>query len=336
MNIVDPTKLIVVDLNSGSYAETNIGHELFNLEKNPIDNYYYGYTPPRDVIAIEKLGAKKNDEYTDGVLVVYVSKRKHSSNREIIAFCLNARVYRTGQPGKELNRIFIDNDGQHQVASFTIRSNNLFDLRDLYNKFEININAYNKMMFRKQRFYAGKYPNLEKNIIEYVESIVENSQMLDDDGDFEQEHIHRAEPADSKTIKESVNKPPSIINTNRGKIIAKDSRVSKAALKEADYKCIIDSSHKTFNTRHKIPYMEGHHLIPCTVGNSEFYYQKFNKNIDCLENIVSICPNCHRAIHYGDWDSKSEKLRVLYQKQHKKLEAAGIYITEEELFDLYR
>ena len=123
----------------------------------------------------------------------------------------------TSDDGSKLlidNKTVIDNDGQHQVASYTIRSNNLFDLRYLYNKFEININAYNKMMFRKQRFYAGKYPNLEKNIIEYVESIVENSHLLDDDGDFEQEHIHRAEPADSKMIKESVNKPPSIINTN--------------------------------------------------------------------------------------------------------------------------
>jgi len=46
--------------------------------------------------------------------------------------------------------------------------------------------------------------------------------------------------------------------------------------------------------------MEGHHLIPLTVKNSLFFKQKYNINLDCTQNLVSLCPNCHQSIHYGN------------------------------------
>lgn len=336
MSIIDQNKFIVIDLYAGSYNIDNIGHELFNLERNPIDGNYYGYCPPRDGIVIEKLGGGKNDKYSDNVLVVYVSKKENSSNREIIAFCLNARVYKTGQSGEKLNRYFTDKDGQKKVATYSIKSDNLFNLKDRYNKFEIKIYDYSKMMFRKQRFYVGKYPDLEKNIIEYIENYLENKDLLDNDDSLEQEEIQNSEAASSKEIQDAINKSPSIINSSQGKSIAKNSRISKAALKEANYTCIIDIAHKTFKTKRQIPYMEGHHLIPCTVDNSEFFCNKFGKNIDCMENIVCICPNCHREVHYGEWESKSRKIKMLYKKQKDKLEKVGILLTENELLNLYK
>ena len=55
-----------------------------------------------------------------------------------------------------------------------------------------------------------------------------------------------------------------------------------------------------------------------------------------IENIVSICPNCHREIHYGEWKSKSEKIKLLFRKQQDKLKQIGILITEDELLKLYK
>lgn len=336
MNNLNTNKIIVIDLYAGSYNQENIGHELFNLDKNPVDDNFYGYCPPRDGIVIEKLGAKKSDIYVDNVLVIYVSKKGKSNNREIIAFCLNARVFKTGQPGEELNRYFTDKDGQKKVATYSIKSDNIFNLKNRYNKFEIKINDYNNKMFRKQRFYVGKYPDLDKKIIEYIEDIIEYKELLDNDDSVEQEEIQNVEAASSEDIQNSVNKSLSIVNGNQGKSIAKDSRISKAALVEANYTCIIDLIHKTFITKRQIPYMEGHHLIPCTVANSEYFYQKYKKNIDCLENIVCICPNCHREVHYGEWNSKSKKIKIMFEKQQEKLKKVGILITEEELLDLYK
>lgn len=36
------------------------------------------------------------------------------------------------------------------------------------------------------------------------------------------------------------------------------------------------------------PYLEVHHIIPLSQGG-----------LDSLENVVSLCPNCHREIHFG-------------------------------------
>ena len=333
---LDSKRMIVVDLNSGSYNETNIGHEIFNLEKNPIDGNFYGYCPPYDGVAITKFGASIKDEYIEDVLVVYVSKKVKSNNREIIAFCLNTKLFKIGQSGEGLSRQFIDKNKKNVVSTYSVRSDNLYNLKNRFNRFEIKISEYSNQMFRKQRFYGGTYPALDKKIIEYIESVLEDKAILDNDDNDVQEDIQISQPASSEEIQNSSVKPLNIENGNHGKIIAKDSRISKSALIDAKYTCAIEVSHKTFITKHKIPYMEGHHLIPCTVMNSEYFMKRFNKNIDCFENIASVCPNCHREIHYGEWSSKSEKIRILFRKQQVKFKRVGILITEDELLNLYR
>jgi len=336
MNKLNAIKMVIVDLYAGSYNQNNIGHELFNLNKNPVDDNFYGYCPPGDGIAINKLGAKNKDEFTDGILIVYVAKKKKSSDREIISFCLNARAFRVGQNGKDLNRNFIDKNGNENISTYSIKSDNLSDLKSRLNKFEIKINDYNNKMFRMQRIYGGTYPMLDEKIIAYIEEILENKVLLDNDNNEEQEEIQISEPASFDEILNSSNKPLTIVSSSQGKIVAKDNRISKSALKEANFKCTVNSEHKTFLNKHHTPYMEGHHLIPCTVTNSEYYMGKFSKNIDCFENIVTLCPSCHRELHYGEWNSKSEKIKLIFIKYQLKLVRAGIIITEEELLSLYQ
>lgn len=328
--------MVVVDLESGSYNKEKRGHELFNLNRNPVDGNFYGYCPPWDGINIREFGASRKDEYIDDILVIYVKKKENSSNREIIAFCLNARVFRAGQLGDVLGRNFIDKDGKERVSTYSIQSDNLYDLSNRLNKFEINISDYSVYMFRKQRFYGGKYPELDKGIITYIENVLENRELLDNDDNDEQEEIQRSAPATPEEIQSSADKPLNVAKGSQGEIIAKNSKISKSALIEAGYVCAINKTHNTFITTNKTPYMEGHHLIPCTVANSEYFMKKFNKNIDCLENIVCLCPNCHREVHYGEWDSKSIKIKVMFNKQKEKLEEIGLLISEDELLNLYR
>jgi Rad3-related DNA helicase len=82
--------------------------------------------------------------------------------------------------------------------------------------------------------------------------------------------------------------------------------------------------------------MEGHHLIPCTVTNAVDFVSRYYKNIDCMENIVCLCPTCHRAVHFGDDRTKAEKVKAMYAKQAVKLREIGIAITEDELLALYK
>ena len=69
--------------------------------------------------------------------------------------------------------------------------------------------------------------------------------------------------------------------------------------------------------------------------NAKYFKEKFNKNIDCVENIVCICPNCHRAVHFGQWDIKEKLIIKMFNQQLEKLMNIGINITVKELLELY-
>ena len=92
----------------------------------------------------------------------------------------------------------------------------------------------------------------------------------------------------------------------------------------------------TFQTPQNVQYMEGHHLIPCTATNARDFWTRDTKSIDCCENIVCLCPNCHRAIHFGDESKVEELIKLLFTIQKEKLSSAGIQITESELLAFYK
>jgi len=324
-------------MNSGKYVQERTGHELFNLEKNPVDGRFYGYCPPRDNINIcANFGAKSRSGFVDDILVVYVTKKEKSVDREIIGFMPNARVHGAKQSGEKLSRSFFDGKSQTDVVvSYSVEGDILIDLRNRANKFKIEAAEYGSYMFRSQRYYGG-HPDLNKKIIAYVEEILGDKDLLDDDLD-DQKEIQRSEPATSQEIKESANRPLYIVEaTQGGRSMAKDGRISKAALEQRKYTCQINPKHETFTTARGVPYMEGHHLIPCTLANAEIFWEKFNRNIDCAANIVCICPNCHRAVHFGDKNTKEAMLKLMYEQQTGLLRAAGIKITEKELLNLYK
>ncbi len=121
-------------------------------------------------------------------------------------------------------------------------------------------------------------------------------------------------------------------NSNTKKLL-RDPRMGKLCLQQAKYKCEIDSSHLTFisNTSGK-QYMEAHHLIPHIYENCK----KYDRHLDLIENIISLCPNCHRAVHFGDKKTKNEILKKLFYIRKELLNKnLQINLTFEELLSLY-
>lgn len=317
---------LVVDLNSGRYVLEQNGHELYNLEQNKTDNRYYGYCPPHDGVNIQKLGAKKRVQRIDGVMVVYVRKMPDSNNRQIIAFSDNVTVHNTGQYSPSLKR-FIKRGKEKIDCSFSIESDDMYDLRDYNKKFIINIAEYNVYMFRSQRFYKGRYPKLDEKILNYLEEYLHPVEVAG----F-QEEVQGAE-AEARAS-DSKEEPSYTVGAN-GRQVDKKSRIAKAALAKARFKCANNDKHITFRTTRGHVYMEGHHLIPCTCANSDYFWGKFNINIDCVQNVVSLCPTCHRLAHFGSKNERDELLRKLYDHQIKDLKEVGLDISLDELLKLY-
>ncbi len=109
----------------------------------------------------------------------------------------------------------------------------------------------------------------------------------------------------------------------------RSKRKGDYALKKQAYVCQIDSSHKTFTTPVGVPYMEKHHLI------SMKFYEQYTNDLDDIHNIVSLCPTCHRKIHYGKKSEVSDMLELLFKKQGPILEHAGFIISLTELKKKY-
>lgn len=76
------------------------------------------------------------------------------------------------------------------------------------------------------------------------------------------------------------------INT---KVFIRNPIVVKLALKRASGKCEKCSNDAPFISKvTKQPYLEVHHVIPLSKNGP-----------DTLANVMAICPNCHREIHFG-------------------------------------
>ena len=103
--------------------------------------------------------------------------------------------------------------------------------------------------------------------------------------------------------------------------------LAKEAIQKAGNECELDPSHKSFNDKDGKAYMEGHHLIPIArQGN-------FQNSLNQVENIVCLCPNCHKEIHLGK--DRLQLVEKLLEKRHSDLEEAGLNVTLEDLQSYY-
>ena len=75
-------------------------------------------------------------------------------------------------------------------------------------------------------------------------------------------------------------------------------------------------------------YIEGHHLIPLK------YQDEFEYSLDVEANIVSLCPSCHRLLHYGN--DYEEKICELFEIRKERLKKCNIYISKERLIEMYQ
>ena len=112
----------------------------------------------------------------------------------------------------------------------------------------------------------------------------------------------------------------------------RDPKVSINALKHADNKCENENSHITFKRKNvDNNYMESHHLIPISK------YKDFQYSLDIEENVICLCPTCHRLLHNGRMDQrKKEVLKKLFDLRKSALHDCGIDITLEQLEEYYK
>lgn len=111
----------------------------------------------------------------------------------------------------------------------------------------------------------------------------------------------------------------------------RDPQAAAYVKQQAGYKCEFNKEHKTFiSDISGKQYVEAHHLIPIK------YQDQFKYSLDIPENIVALCPNCHRAIHHGTKDCKKKIISALFNERKKILKDNGINIDIEALIEMYK
>jgi hypothetical protein len=140
---------------------------------------------------------------------------------------------------------------------------------------------------------------------------------LDEDDDFYQKEVHSPQ-AQVGTISQSLTR------------YVRDPSLAARAIKHYKYTCQANSGHETFvSAVSGEQYVEVHHLIPIS------YSGKFQYSLDVPENLIVLCPNCHRAIHFASKDMKRTLLWKFYNERRYDLERVYIGIEFEDLCYLY-
>lgn len=129
--------------------------------------------------------------------------------------------------------------------------------------------------------------------------------------------------------------PPGPIPRNsqreyNGKSWKRKAKYAAQAIENAQYTCEHQSHHQTFiSARSGSQFVEAHHLVPLQ------FQDKFDNSLDVPENIIALCPNCHRAIHYADVATKKEMVKLFLEQRKDKLLTRGINVEASVLLELY-
>ncbi len=142
-----------------------------------------------------------------------------------------------------------------------------------------------------------------------------------------QESVNEVEPIQIPQGKLPRPKPRKYGNRVR---YVSNPRRSRNAIEIAGFRCELNQNHATFiNKKSKRQYMEAHHLIPMAKQGA------FKYDIDVPENIMSLCPNCHKKIHLSEDIAKRDILKEAYNRKRNQLLERGIEMDTKTLLEIY-
>ncbi|SET30840.1 HNH endonuclease [[Clostridium] polysaccharolyticum] len=96
--------------------------------------------------------------------------------------------------------------------------------------------------------------------------------------------------------------------TAKVKVYYRDPYLKEIVKRIAEENCQLCEDKAPFYDKNNKPYLEEHHIIKLADGGS-----------DTIDNVVAICPNCHRKIHILGDESDMTKLRKKAAENEEKL-----------------
>lgn len=234
-----------------------------------------------------------------------------------------------------LNPGFDDYFYRNFMQKYDIEELNEILLRDVdYSYFLYNIQDFNINLKDEPQCETNVEENVviqEKEIIESEESDEEKDDNYIDKIDNINEHNVNPDVA----VGASEIAPAKYSETSISRKYRRNPLLGRIAIQNAYYACENNHEHKTFKSaKTQKNFMEAHHLVP--VKYQQKIWQKYNINVDCVENIVSLCPTCHRAFHNGTKEVKAQLIENIYNQIVPRYNSIGFEITLDEIKKLYK
>ncbi|MGN0783977.1 MAG: HNH endonuclease [Christensenellales bacterium] len=214
-----------------------------------------------------------------------------------------------------------------------------YDFEELHEQLLRDVD-YSYFLYNSQNFNINLIDIPDAVSVERTASTVIPISSYVDDED-ETKYIEKVDSIKESNINENAGEgaykvePIAVSKFDVGRRFRTNPLLGKIAIKKAYYACENDYQHETFiSKKTQQKYMEAHHLIP--VCFQKEIWEKYRINIDCVENLVSLCPTCHKAIHYGTKEVQRKMISELFNRCAPKYKAIGLDITLEEIFKFYK
>jgi 5-methylcytosine-specific restriction protein A len=149
--------------------------------------------------------------------------------------------------------------------------------------------------------------------------------------DYQEAANEIATTAPGTSLPEGSLPPPPKVNGKQAGKYKRNPEMAAIAIQAASHQCEVEPAHATFTSRKtKKPFVEAHHLIPmqCQV--------EFEVSLDVPENIVALCPGCHRKFHHARFGELKPSLGKLFSARSEALKSRSIVVELQELHKVYK
>jgi len=101
------------------------------------------------------------------------------------------------------------------------------------------------------------------------------------------------------------------IQTSSYERISRNNTLRDEVLLRSNYTCELCKKTNTFQDKSKKWYFEAHHIIPFNLTNQKL----FGISLDHFSNLVCLCPECHRKVHFSELKEQIQTLETLLNKK---------------------
>ena len=298
------------------------------------------------------------NEITIDQLYTYVMTCKnHSDYINAVEFIRNnepiSEYVNTYKGNSRVLTLIRKNINLFNITSSTISINPEFD-EYFYNNFMLKYDFdelsdilhrdvdYSYFLYNVQDFNINLIDLPETSTV--IETTEEGIKEVIKNEDTEEEFDDDYESKVDDINENNVNRDVAIGAHNVAPIIEDETKISKKykrnpllgkiAIQNAYYCCEKNARHETFTSaKTNKNFMEAHHLVP--VKYQQQIWNKYHVNVDCVENILSLCPTCHRAFHNGTNEVRRTMITDLYEKLLPRYKSINFNISLEEILKLY-